>query len=108
MQGTQRSAIEEPVIKMLKPLASTMGSSIQARMDQKQSVKEKKLTKEQEHNMIQEGAFRRLLEDRDLATNYDERLSAAAHMWMKVKYSLSSGDSKLESKDGALIVEAID
>jgi hypothetical protein len=69
MQG--RPTVEEPVVKMLKPLESTVGSSIrgsiQARIDSKLSTKEKKLTKEQEHNMIQEGAFRRLLEDRELA-----------------------------------------
>lgn len=96
---------------MLKPLASTVGSSIQgsiqARIDSKQSAKEKKLTKEQEHNMIQEGAFRRLLEDRELAKRYDERIKSAAHLWLQVKYSLASGDRKLQSKDGALIVEAI-
>jgi len=42
--------------------------------------------------MAQEGAFRRLLHDHDLALHYDVRLNASSRLWMQVKFSLSSGE----------------
>ncbi len=49
--------------------------------------------------MAQEGAFRRLLHDHELALQYDYRLNASSRLWMQVKFSLSSGDNLIETKD---------
>lgn len=72
------------------------------------------LTKEQESNLLQEGAYRRLLQEHELALQYDSRIERSHHLAMSVKYSLYDGrDSQLIEKPGklggtTLIVEVID
>lgn len=109
MQGVPRGALgslEEPVVKVLK-LPETLGKGIQGSIKARMEQRQPKLSKEQERNMAQEGAFRRLLQEHQLAVQYDLRLNASTRLWMQSHCTLSAGDPRIGGRDEALVLEAI-
>lgn len=100
---------EQPVVKMLKPpqggggmnLVMSSGNNntqlypggMKIKRDQHSSAPPKQQQPQiSEQQIIQENAYRKLLQFDDLAKAYDKRLNAAGELVKKVKYSLYDAD----------------
>ena len=69
--------------------------------------------KDLDANDLKEGAFRRLLTEKKLQTDYDNRLNQAQSLVKKAKYNLFEADKKLKMMDidhesYKMIFEAVD
>ena len=109
--GNMNRKDETPVVKMLKP--GVGGGIAHGSISGSLRMSKKPQQKDLDANDLKEGAFRRLLTEKKLQTDYDNRLNQAQSLVKKAKYNLFEADKKLKMMDidhesYKMIFEAVD